>query len=144
MTRDVSDVTHRTRGLRFWEKWESWVLHREEEGWLSLASRGLVTGGTRMWGVSLYIEKPFNSKVINSVVPELRSRKWFRVSGSLCSMLFICVLWTLWMFCVPVWICLFYVFMYGYVTHCIYIKAICWLIKNRSPIFPDFLFFIFL
>ena len=32
----------------------------------------------------LHVEKPFNSKVIKSFVPELRSRKVFRVSGFLC------------------------------------------------------------
>ena len=31
-----------------------------------------------------YVEKPFNSKVIKSFVPELRSRKCFCVSGFLC------------------------------------------------------------
>ena len=30
------------------------------------------------------VEKPFNSRVIKSFVPELRSRKVFRVSGFLC------------------------------------------------------------
>ena len=35
--------------------------------------------------LSPYVEKPFNSKVIKSFVPELRSRV-FRVSGFLCSM----------------------------------------------------------
>ena len=31
-----------------------------------------------------YVEKPFNSKVIKSFVPEIRSRKCFCVSGFLC------------------------------------------------------------
>ena len=35
--------------------------------------------------LSPYVEKPLNSKVIKSFVPELRSRKCFRVSGFLCS-----------------------------------------------------------
>ena len=39
----------------------------------------------------LSVEKPLNSKVIKSFVPELRSRKCFRVSGFLCSMY---MLWT--------------------------------------------------
>ena len=34
--------------------------------------------------LSTYVEKPFNSKVIKSFVPELRSRKCFCVSGFLC------------------------------------------------------------
>ena len=42
-------------------------------------------------------------------VPELRSRKC--VSGFLCSM-YICVLWTLWTLCVPVWICTSHEFIY--------------------------------
>ena len=36
------------------------------------------------WYLSPYVEKPFNSKVIKSFVPELRSRKFFCVSGFLC------------------------------------------------------------
>ena len=36
--------------------------------------------------LSPYVEKPLNSKVIKSFVPERRSRKCFRVSGFLCSM----------------------------------------------------------
>ena len=37
-------------------------------------------------------------------------------------MLSICALWTLWAFCVPVWICLFHIFISGYVT---YIRVKC-------------------
>ena len=33
-----------------------------------------------------YVGKPFNSKVIKSFVPELRSRKCFCVSGFLCAL----------------------------------------------------------
>ena len=36
------------------------------------------------WYLYPYVEKPFNSKVIKSFVPELRSRKCFCVSGFLC------------------------------------------------------------
>ena len=39
--------------------------------------------------LSPYVEQPLNSKVIKSFVPELRSRKCFRVSRFLCSM-YIC------------------------------------------------------
>ena len=78
----------------------SWVLPSEEKGWLSLAHRGLVADDTRVGGtdgkasieilcLSPYVEKPLNSKVIKSFVPELRSRKCFCVSGFLCSM-YIC------------------------------------------------------
>ena len=57
--------------------------------------------------LSPYVEKPFDSKVIKSFVPELRSRKVFRISGFLYS-IYICALCT-WTFCVPVWICLFHI-----------------------------------
>ena len=64
-----------------------------EDGWLSLACRGLVSGAHVVWDrwknqvyLSPYVEKPLNSNVIKSFVPELRSRKCFRVSGFLCSM----------------------------------------------------------
>ena len=43
-----------------------------------------------------YVEKPFNSKVIKSFVPELRSCKCCCISDSLCT---------------------YHVFMYGYVIH---------------------------
>ena len=38
--------------------------------------------------LSPYVGKPLNSKVIKSLVSELRSRKCFCVSGFLCSMLY--------------------------------------------------------
>ena len=62
-----------------------------------------MAGATRVgWGadgkasierlcLSPYVEKPFNSKMIKSFVPELRSRKCFCVSGFLCCMyMYIC------------------------------------------------------
>ena len=55
--------------------------------------------------LSPYVEKPFNSKVIKSFVPELRSRKCF-----LCfriPMLYVYVMNIL---------CTFHILMYGYVT----------------------------
>ena len=76
--------------LGFWKKSVSWVLLSDEEGWLSLAHRGLEAGAIRFGGrgrwksqhrkivpFSPYIEKPLNSKVIKSFVPELRSRNCF-------------------------------------------------------------------
>ena len=76
----------------FWKKSVSWVLPSEEDGWLSFARCGLVSGAHVVWGrwksqvyLSPYVEKPLNSKVIKSFVPELRSRKCFCVSGFLCS-----------------------------------------------------------
>ena len=46
---------------------------------------------TERWYLSPYIEKPFNSKVIKSFVPELRSRKCFCLSGFLCY-IYVCVM----------------------------------------------------
>ena len=84
-----------------------------EDGWLSLACHGLVSGAHVVWGrwksqvyFSPYVEKPLNSKVIKSLVPELRSRQVFfvfRDSNVLC----IYVMNIL---------CTFHIFMYGYVT----------------------------
>ena len=99
----------------------------EEDGWLSLARRsqasGLVVGAARDRGggrwksqngknvyLSPYVEKPLNSKVIKSFVPELRSRV-FRVSRSYVLCIYIRTLWT---FCVPLWICPFHGVYYGY------------------------------
>ena len=86
---------HRKRSRRFlwiWKKSElNFCLRRER---LTFgARRGLAAGaarGGRGWGrwkyqhrkivyLSPYVEKPFNSKVIKCFVPELRSRKDFRV-----------------------------------------------------------------
>ena len=92
---DVNDVTHRNRARRFWGIWEklvSWVFASKEEGWLSELTGALwrvphVLGGRwksqhlKIVYHSLYVEKPFNSKVIKSFVPELRGRKCFCVSG---------------------------------------------------------------
>ena len=77
---------------------ENWTPN--EKGWLPLVE-ALDMCHTRCWGgdrwksqnrknvyLSPYVEKPLNSKVIKSFVPELRSRV-FRVSGFLCSM-YIC------------------------------------------------------
>ena len=66
------------------------------------------------WYLSPYVEKPLNSKVIKSFVPELRSRKCFSCFGI--PMLYICALWILWTFYVPVYTCQFHVFISGYVT----------------------------
>ena len=91
----------------FWKKWVSWVPGSEEDGWLSLARRsqagGLVAGAHVMGGgdgkvsierlcLSPYVEKPFNSKVIKSFVPELRSRKCFSCFGI--PMFYVYMLWT--------------------------------------------------
>ena len=80
-----------------WEKWVSWVPASEEDGWLSLARRGLAAGFTRDMGggrwkihhrkiVSLSLcRKTFKLKGNKKgFVPELRSREIFSVSGFLC------------------------------------------------------------
>ena len=99
----------------------SLVLRSEEEGWISLASSGLVAGATRVGGwvggadgkasikrlcISLPYVETFNSKVIKGFVPEPRSRYVFFVfqdSYVLC----IYVMNILFMF---------HIFMYGYGT----------------------------
>ena len=99
----------------FWgfEKSQSWVPAAEGDGWLSGLAKALRRVPHVVWGrwksqhrkivyLPPHVEKPFNSKVIKSFVPELRSRKCFLCFGI--PMLSICALW---MFCVPVWICLF-------------------------------------
>ena len=96
----VDDVTHRKRGEDFGRFWKSQFVELRpasaEDGWLSLAREALWRVRHDMGGrwkgqnrkiepLSPYVEKPLNSKVIKSFVPELKSRV-FRVSRSLCSM----------------------------------------------------------
>ena len=50
------------------------------------------------------VEKPFNSKVIKSFVPELRSRKCFSCFGFLCSM-YICYEHSVYVSHIHVWVC---------------------------------------
>ena len=71
----------------FWRKWvENWTPN--EKGWFSLARGGPGQVSHEMEGrwksqnrknvyLSPYVEKPLNSKVIKSFVPELRSRYVF-------------------------------------------------------------------
>ena len=60
------------------------------------------------WYLSPYVEKPFNSKVIKSFVPELRSRQVFFVFRDS------------YVLCIYVMniLCTFHIFMYGYVIGC--------------------------
>ena len=89
----------------FWEIWEKLVELSSasgEDGWLSLARWGLVSGvhvmgadgkaSIERWYLSPYVEKPFNSKLIKSFVPELRSRKCFSCFGI--PMFYVYILWT--------------------------------------------------
>ena len=113
------DVTHRKCGLRFESVSWDWDLG-EARQICALRALNVLGGGSiwkiniEIWYLSPYIEKPLNSKVIKSFVPELRS-KCFLCFGI--PMLSICALWTLWTFCVPVWICLFHIFISGYVPY---------------------------
>ena len=88
----MSDVTHRKRGLRL-EKSVSGVefcLGRRRLTFacsprpcVGCARDGGADGKVSIerWYLSPYVEKPFNSKVIKSFVPELRSRKCFSCFG---------------------------------------------------------------
>ena len=105
-SRDVNDVMLRKRAQTIWgiwEKSESWILASEEDGWLSGLAEALQQVSHVVWGrwksqhrkivyLSPYVEKSFNSKVIKSFVPELRSRKCFLCFGI--PMLSIYELWT--------------------------------------------------
>ena len=89
-----------------WKKSASWVLPREKTvDFLLLveALRRIHTcwgGGGDRWKIqnrknvylSPYVEKPFNSKVIKSFVPALRSRKCFSCFGI--PMFYVYMLWT--------------------------------------------------
>ena len=90
MTRDVSDVTHRKRGLSFEKSQlveiETWARPDEFERYGHRTCWGGADGKVSIerWYLSPYVEKSLNSKVIKSFVTELRSRKCFCVSGFLC------------------------------------------------------------
>ena len=60
-----------------------------------------------------YVEKPLNSKVIKSFLPELRSRKCFRVSGFLC---YLYMSYEHFMYVshihIHVWLCNIYIYIY--------------------------------
>ena len=86
---DVNDVMHRKRARRIWgilKKSVEVSSASGEDGWLSLARRGLVSVAHVVWGrrksqvyLSPYVVKPLNSKVIKSFVLELRSCQVFFV-----------------------------------------------------------------
>ena len=103
-----------------------WKLRKIRElsfsvrGWLLTfgARRGLAAGAARGGGrckfiierffLSLpYVEKPLNSKVIKSFVPELRSRQVFFVFRDS----YVIYIWVMNI------LCTFHIFMYGYVTY---------------------------
>ena len=102
----ANDVMHRKCAEDLGRFWKSqWVEMRpasEENGWFSIA-HGDLCGGchTCWWGrwksqnrkivyLSPYVEKPLNSKVIKSFVPEQRSLVWKLILLSLVCILLIC------------------------------------------------------
>ena len=104
----MTSCTGSVRGgfLGIWKKSVEFSSASGEDGWLSLAHHGLVAGATRV-GVGVgadgkasmerlclspYVEKPFDSKVIKSFVPELRSRKCFSCFGI--PRFYVYMLWT--------------------------------------------------
>ena len=74
--------------------------------------------------LSPYVEKPFNSKVIKSFVPELRSCKCFCVLGFLCSM-YICYEHSMYTSHIRIWLC------YRYITQ--KMSKIALLSTSRRP-----------
>ena len=110
----MSDVTHRKRGLRFeksqlveietWSRPDEFVRygHRACCG----ADGNIVI--ERLCFSLPYVEKPLNSKVIKSFVPELRSRECFSCFGI--PMLSLCYIWTfyehsMYISHIHVWVC---------------------------------------
>ena len=106
--RDVNDVMHRKRVRRIWGilKKVSWVEFclggrrltftrspRPCVGYHTCCG-GVADGKANIERLCLspYVEKPFNSKVIKSFVPELRSRKCFSCFGI--PMFYVYMLWT--------------------------------------------------
>ena len=140
---------HRKHGLRIfaiWEKSMSWVLASEEDGWLLVLAEALrrvphvvvVVGGRdgkvvieRLYLSLPYVEKPFNSKVIKSFVPELRSRQVFFVFRD--------------SYVIYKWVmnirCTFHIFMYGYVTVILPVFLISGDISSWSVTFLLLIFF---
>ena len=94
----MSDVTHRKRGLRFeksqlvvietWARPDEFVCYGHRTWWGGAEGKVSI----ERWYASPFVEKPFNSKVIKSFVPELRSRKCFSCFGI--PMFYVYMLWT--------------------------------------------------
>ena len=106
---------HRKCGLRFEKSQLSFSIRRRRLTFR--AHWGLAVGAARglrqmenqhrkIVYLPLYVEKPFNSKVIKSFVPELRSHKCFFVFRDS----YVIYIWVMNI------LCTFHVFMYGYVT----------------------------
>ena len=105
---------HRKRArriFRIWEKSVSWVLpgkknvgfrdsswpdefvHYGRRAVVVLRADDVKAVSIERWYLSPYVEKPLNSKLIKSFVPELRSRKCFFVFRDF-YVISICALWT--------------------------------------------------
>ena len=116
----MTSCTGRARGgfWGFWKKSVELSSASGEDSWLSRARQGLVSGAHVVWGrwksqhrkvyLSPYVKKPFNSKVIKSFVPELRSHKCFSCFGI--PMSYVYMLWTF-------YVCFTYPY-HGYGTTC--------------------------
>ena len=139
---DVNDVMHWKRAWRIWGEFEKSQLVE-----FCLGGRRLTFARSQRpygrcctwfggdgkvsierWYLSPYVKKPFNSKVIKSFVPELRSRKWFSCFGI--PMLSMCVMDIMNI------LCTFHVFMYGYVTFWVPLKSLE-VLSSKSFIFDQ-------
>ena len=92
VTRDVSDVTHRKRGLRFEKSHLVESCRPKKKVDFRLFAEALRQVSYVVWADGNvvierlclsrpYVEKPFNWMVIKCFVPELRSRKCFSCFG---------------------------------------------------------------
>ena len=130
----MSDVTHRKRGLRF-EKSVSWVLPREKK--FDFRLLGVALCRVRTWfGVdgkasiersclSPYVEKPLNSKVIKSFVPELRSRKCFSCFGI--PMFYVYMWWTFYVCLTSSCMAMLHICQKRYVISVVRVRnSLCW------------------
>ena len=131
----MSDVTHRKRGLRF-EKSQlveflgpnervEFLVRKKKKVDFRLLAEALRQVSHVVWGrwksqhrkivcLSPYVEKPFNSKVIKSFVPELRSRKCFCFCVCVCVSGFLCYPYmsyehSMYISHIHVWLCYTYV-----------------------------------
>ena len=78
--------------------------------------------------LSPYVEKPFNSKVIKSFVPELRSRKWFSCFGI--PTFYVFMLWIFYVrFTYPdIWLC----YTLEYLEPFNIVDMLNWIVWNRT------------
>ncbi len=118
--RDVNDVMHRKRARRIFGIWKkvSWVKFLPLKKMVDFRGSPRPCGGCRTWFgadgkvvierlcLSLpHVEKSFNSKVIKSFIPELRSRQVFFVFRD-SYVIYMCVMNILCTFHISVsWVC---------------------------------------